>query len=82
MKNNRFRNAGLWISVVSFIPIVFESFGVNVLPDTWGAVKEALLALISLLVVLGILSNPTTETKGFSDDKEVRDNGNQTKVNS
>jgi uncharacterized membrane protein len=72
MKNNRWRNAGLYVSVISFIPIVLESFGVTVLPEQLGAVKEALLALISLLVVFGILSNPTTENKGYSDDKEVK----------
>jgi uncharacterized membrane protein len=80
MKNNRFRNAGLWISVISFIPIVLESFGVAVLPEQWGVVKETLLALISLLVVFGILSNPTTENAGYSDDKEVTSDGDKTKV--
>jgi uncharacterized membrane protein len=68
---NRFRNAGLWVSVISFIPILLEAFGVKVLPEQLGAIKEALLALISLLVVFGILSNPTTENAGYSDDKEV-----------
>jgi uncharacterized membrane protein len=66
---NRFRNAGLWISVISFIPIVLESFGVTVLPEQLGAVKEALMAIISVLVIFGILSNPTTENTGYSDDK-------------
>jgi uncharacterized membrane protein len=69
MKNNRWRNAGLYVSVISFIPILLEAFGVTVLPEQWGAVKEALMALISLLVIFGILSNPTTENAGYSDDK-------------
>lgn len=72
MKNNRWKNAGLYVSVISFIPILLESFGVSVLPEQWGAVKEALLSLVSLLVVFGILSNPTTENAGYSDDKEVK----------
>lgn len=69
MFKNRFRNAGLWISVISFVPVALESFGISVVPETWGAVKEALLALVSLLVVFGILSNPTTENKLYGDDK-------------
>lgn len=70
---DRLKNAGFWISLISFIPIVLESFGVSILPETWGAIKEFLLALVSLLVVLGILNNPTTESKFFLDDKSGGD---------
>lgn len=66
----RLLNAGLWISLVSFIPIVLEAFGVSILPETWGVIKEFILSLISLLVVLGILNNPTTKNKLFLDDKK------------
>ena len=79
MFNNpkRWRNAGLWVSIISFIPVVVEAFGIEVLPETLGAIKEALLGLVSILVVLGILSNPTTP--GFSDEKPEEgeeENGN------
>lgn len=71
LKNqNRWRNKGLWVSLIAAIPAILGWFGFLVIPETWGAVEEVLMAIVSLLVVLGILNNPTTDTTGYNDDNE------------
>lgn len=65
----RWRNAGLYISLVSFIPVLLECLGIKVLPEQMGVIKDVLMAIISLLVLLGILNDPTTINRGYSDDK-------------
>lgn len=63
---NRLKNYGLWVSVAAFIPMVLEAFGLKVLPENY---QELVKALFGILVFLGIINNPTTENKGFSDDE-------------
>lgn len=66
MDKSRFRNYGLWISVFALIPMVLHAFGFDVLPDNY---QEITSAILSILVMLGILSNPTTDCKWYIDDK-------------
>lgn len=66
---NRWKNAGMWVSLVALVPLVLEFFGVKVLPEQLAAGEEAVKAVIALLVAMGILNNPTTDSKGFMDDK-------------
>jgi len=61
---NRWKNYSLWVSIFAFIPMLLEAFGVNVLPTNYAELTKALL---SILVVAGILSNPTTN--GYKDKK-------------
>jgi len=65
----RFKNYGLWVSVFAFIPLVVEALGtydINIiLPGNYGKLVQAFLGI---LVLAGILNNPTTENKGFLDD--------------
>jgi uncharacterized membrane protein len=62
----RFKNVGLWVSVASSVLIILQTFGIHVSPDKYNAVTNSVL---SILVVLGILSNPTTTNKFYGDDK-------------
>ncbi len=66
----RFRNYGLWVAIFAFIPLVVDALGtydINVvLPGNYGKLVQAFLAI---LVLAGVLNNPTTENKGFFDDK-------------
>lgn len=64
---SRFKNYGLWVSIFALIPMVLDAFGVQVLPDQYQVITTSIL---SILVALGIISNPTTEGKWFSDDKK------------
>ncbi|GFZ33574.1 peptidase C1 [Clostridium zeae] len=63
---SRLKNYGLWVSVIALIPMVCKGFGLNILPDNY---NEIATAILGILVLLGILNNPTTETNGFKDDK-------------
>lgn len=63
---SRFKNYGLWVSVAALIPMVLQGFGVNILPDNY---QEIVNAILSILVMAGILSNPTTSCKWYIDDK-------------
>lgn len=69
--NNRFKNYGLWVSIAAFIPLLLNSFGIDVLPKNYSDVVNALLAI---LVTAGILNNPQTESKGYLDDKKTEEN--------
>lgn len=62
---SRLKNYGLWTSIIAFIPLVLEGFGVEILPDNYQAIATAFLGI---LVTAGILNNPTTSNKGFLDD--------------
>lgn len=66
MDLSRFKNYGLWLSIAALIPMVLQGFGLNILPDNYQTIINAVLGV---LVMAGILNNPTTETKWFVDDK-------------
>ncbi|WP_044640757.1 phage holin [Risungbinella massiliensis] len=73
---HRWKNVGLWISLIASIPMILEFIGVSILPEKWGPTENLLQAIISLLVVLGVLNNPTTKSIGYTDDKEDPQNAN------
>ncbi|MFR5264338.1 holin [Clostridium sp.] len=62
---DRLRNYGLWISVAALIPMVLKGFNINILPENY---DQIIIAILSILVMAGILNNPTTECRGFLDD--------------
>lgn len=74
---DRLKNYGLWLSVAALIPMVLKGFNVNILPSNY---EQIIMAILSILVMAGILNNPTTATKGFLDDpmeeaeNEITDN--------
>lgn len=68
--NNRFKNYGLWASILAFIPIFLKSFGIDIVPENYAQVVEGILGI---LVLAGIINNPATENKGYKDDKEAID---------
>ena len=65
-KCSRFKNYGLWVSILALIPMLLNLFGIKVVPEDF---KEISMAILSILVTLGIISNPTTECKWYIDDK-------------
>ncbi|WP_317310878.1 phage holin [Clostridium thermobutyricum] len=62
---SRLKNYGLWVSILAFIPLVLKQFGIYIIPEEYTQITTAIL---SILVMAGILNNPTTENKGFLDD--------------
>jgi uncharacterized membrane protein len=65
LDKKRLRNYGLWVAVAAFIPMLLESFGLDVLPENY---NQLIKSFLGILVLLGIINNPTTENKGFKDD--------------
>ena len=63
----RLRNYGLWVSLASLVLLLLNNFGVDIDESKYNGIVDSILAI---LVLLGILNNPTTEKKGFGDDNE------------
>ncbi|HAX72576.1 MAG TPA: holin [Firmicutes bacterium] len=64
----RMKNYGFWVSLLALVPIVLNAFGIAAIPDFNNIVQTVL----SLLVVLGLLNNPTTENGGYADDEVLK----------
>lgn len=66
---NRWKNYGLWAAILAFIPMLLDSLKVYdisfILPNNYEGLATAILGI---LVLAGILNNPTTVDKGFLDD--------------
>ena len=55
----KFRNYGLWISIISAVLMLLQAMGLKFdLPY----VNEIITSILGVLVTLGIISNPSTET--------------------
>ena len=65
--SSRFKNYGLWVSIIAFIPMLLKGFNIDVLPANFDSIGTSLLGI---LVLLGIINNPQTDNKGFLDDKK------------
>ncbi len=61
---NRWRNYGLWSAVLAFIPLLLSAFDINIA----GSYQELANGVLAILVLAGIINDPTTFTKGFKDD--------------
>lgn len=64
---NRFKNYGLWVSIAALIPILYEAFGGVGFPEKYNQIVNGVLGI---LVLLGILNNPTKDSRGYFDDKK------------
>lgn len=69
---NKWKNYGVWVSLASAIILAVQAFG-NILgyqiaPEKYDEIMTAVNALLGVLVVLGIVSNPEAG-KGFKDKK-------------
>lgn len=62
---SRLKNYGLWVAILALIPLILKQFGIYIIPEDYTQITTAIL---SILVMAGILNNPTTENKGFLDD--------------
>ncbi|WP_436512300.1 phage holin [Clostridium thermobutyricum] len=62
---SRLKNYGLWVAILALIPLILKQFGIYIIPEDYTQITTAIL---SILVLAGILNNPTTENKGFLDD--------------
>lgn len=67
---NKWRNKGLWVSLASFILLIFQIYGLlpklGLTSETFNTIVNGILGI---LTIAGIISNPTSGT-GFVDEKE------------
>jgi phi LC3 family holin len=61
----RFKNYALWVALASLGLLVAQSFGLEVAADKY---NEIVNAILTVLVLAGVVNNPTSGT-GFKDDK-------------
>lgn len=69
MMKDRLKNYGLWVAVFSLIALICESYGLNILPPNY---DEITTAILGICVMLGIVNNPTTESRWYLDDKNKK----------
>ena len=63
----KFRNYGLWISIISAILMLLQAMGLKFdLPY----VNEIITSILGVLVTLGIISNPS-DGSGYSDKSSM-----------
>lgn len=62
----RLKNYGLWVSVAALLGMILQDVGFQITPEKYQAYIDSIL---TILVLAGIINNPTTKKKGFGDDK-------------
>ncbi|VYT91464.1 holin [Clostridium tertium] len=75
---SRFKNYGLWVSILALIPMILSAFGVKVVADEYQSITNVVL---SILVALGIVNNPTTNCKWYIDDKNKNKDNTESNSN-
>ncbi|MGL4991052.1 MAG: holin [Sarcina sp.] len=63
---SRLKNYGLWVSIAALIPMIAQAFGAKIIPAEYQNIVNSILGIC---VAAGILNNPTTDNKGYLDDK-------------
>lgn len=70
MKNSKWRNYGLWVSIVAAVLLVVQAsgdiFGFTLTEELNTKIMALAVAVLGLLVLLGIISNPKEGT-GYKD---------------
>lgn len=66
----RWKNYGLYAAILAFFPVITDALGFyNINLPLPGNYDKVVTGLLGILVLAGIINNPTTENKGFGDDK-------------
>ena len=66
---SRLRNYGLWVSIFAFVPMVLQAFGIKM----FSSYNDIVNSFLGILVLLGLINNPTTLAKWYLDDKKKKD---------
>lgn len=65
MLKQRFQNIGLWLAFASLVYLILQDAGITLSNERY----QTYVDLISqILILLGIINNPTTQNKWFGDD--------------
>ncbi|MBH8586742.1 MULTISPECIES: phage holin [unclassified Thermoactinomyces] len=63
----RFRNYGFWLSLLAFVAGGLQYAGFDLGITEGNAIVDLIIAI---LVALGIINDPTTESKWYKDDSK------------
>lgn len=70
MYNNRLRSYAMWVSIFAFIPMFVEAlttYNIYIyLPTNY---ETLITAILGLLVLFGVINNPTTKSPWYKDDE-------------
>lgn len=68
--NSKWRNYSMWVSLTAAVLLVVQTvgtiFGLQLAPEKYDEATAAVNAILGVLVVLGIVSNPQVG-KGYTD---------------
>jgi uncharacterized membrane protein len=64
---NRFQNYGLWVSLTSLLFLVLHGMGLEIVDAYY---DRAVDFILGMLVLFGIVNNPTTTHRGYLDDRQ------------
>jgi uncharacterized membrane protein len=63
---DRCRNYGLWVSFASLVFLLLHGVGLEIVDGYYNRVVDFILGM---LVLFGIINNPTTTHRGYWDDR-------------
>lgn len=55
---DRFKNKTFWVALMSAIVVLTQQLGLDIFPDN---IMEIVNTVLMILVILGVVVNPTTE---------------------
>lgn len=65
----RLTNYAFWTSLLALIPVIGQMFDLFTLPSEYDTLCNAFL---TFLIAAGIVNNPTTDKKWFTDDEPAK----------
>lgn len=73
---SKWRNYGMWVSIIAAVLLVVSAagklFGFELTEELNANITGFAMAVLGLLVILGIISNPKEGT-GYTDNNETKD---------
>lgn len=64
----RLQSKFFWVALISLIVLLTQQLGFDIFPKNW---EEVLNTVLSILVLLGVINDPTTA--GISDSEQAMD---------
>lgn len=64
----RLQSKFFWVALISLIVLLTQQLGFDIFPKNW---EEVLNTVLSILVLLGVINDPTTS--GISDSEQAMD---------
>lgn len=66
--NLRLQSKYFWVALISLIVLLTQQLGFDIFPKNW---EEVLNTVLSILILLGVLNDPTTA--GLNDSEQAMD---------